>query len=69
MNTRFGIRGLSVRRILSALSIITGLNILDHTPKSCRQKSCSLSVGFLFQEEGAPLPAQILALQVMRKVR
>jgi hypothetical protein len=31
--------------------------------KAAGEKGYSLSVGFLFQEEGAPLPAQILAGQ------
>ena len=38
-------------------------NFLNHTLKAADGKGYSLSVGFLYQEEGAPLPAQILAGQ------
>src|SRR5438309_2371413 len=38
-------------------------NILNHTPKTCRPEGLFSSSWIWFQEEGAPLPAQILAGQ------
>src|SRR6266478_1162973 len=38
-------------------------NILNHTPKNCRPEGLFSPSWILFQEEGAPLPAQILAGQ------
>ena len=50
-------------RVPGVLSVITG-QYSEITPlKAAGQKGYSLPVGFLFQEEGAPLPAQILAGQ------